>query len=317
MKTLLSYFKRPSRDIHAVAGAASPVLEDDEAADAVEPAVATHDTTGADGPGHVTTDIGGKRYRIESDDNYLDHIRGVFEPHMVQLFDSLVRPSDTVLDIGANIGCTSILFGSRARQVVSFEPSPTTFAFLKKNLDASGLHNVTPLNLGLGKTEGRFELTFSANNRSGGFVSNKTQASAGHQVEAIEIAQGDTFVKGARLDGVDFIKIDVEGFERDVIEGLRDTISTCEPTVTLELNHWCLNVFQRIPIPDFFDFLRGVFPYLYAVDMDDIRDLHNVDDAYHVMYHHVVGGFKYPNIVGAFDPARLQAFAGRFGRTIS
>lgn len=317
MKTLLSYFKRPSRDIHAVAGAASPVLEDDEAADAVEPAVATHDTTGADGPGHVTTDIGGKHYRIESDDNYLDHIRGVFEPHMVQLFDSLVRPSDTVLDIGANIGCTSILFGSRARQVVSFEPSPTTFAFLKKNLDAAGLHNVTPLNLGLGKTAGRFELTFSANNRSGGFVSNKTQASAGHQVEAIEIAQGDTFVKGAHLDGVDFIKIDVEGFERDVIEGLRDTLSTCEPTVTLELNHWCLNVFQRIPIPDFFDFLRGVFPYLYAVDMDDIRDLHNVDDAYHVMYHHVVGGFKYPNIVGAFDPARLQAFAGRFGRTIS
>lgn len=306
---LLSYFKRPT-----------PVSNKDEAADAPEPAMAAPEPTDgpdADGPGHVTTDIGGKRYRIESDDNYLDHIRGVFEPHMVQLFDALVKPSDTVLDIGANIGCTSILFGSRTRQVVSFEPSPTTFGFLKKNLDASGLNNVTALNLGLGKTAGRFELTFSADNRSGGFVSNKTQASAGHQVEAIEIAQGDTFVKGASLDGVDFIKIDVEGFERDVIEGLRDTISTYEPTVTLELNHWCLNVFQRIPIPDFFDFLRGVFPYLYAVDMDDIRDLHNVDDAYHVMYHHVVGGFKYPNIVGAFDPARLQAFGSKFGRTIS
>ncbi len=309
---LLSYFKRPP-----------PVLDKDEAADAPEPAMEAPDAPDApdlpdaDGPGHVTTDIGGKHYRIESDDNYLDHIRGVFEPHMVQLFDSLVTPSDTVLDIGANIGCTSILFGSRARRVVSFEPSPTTFGFLKKNLDASGLNNVTALNFGLGKAEGRFELTFSANNRSGGFVSNKMQASAGHQVEAIEIAQGDTFVQGANLDGGDFIKIDVEGFERDVIEGLRDTLSTCKPTVTLELNHWCLNVFQRIPIPDFFDFLRGVFPYLYAVDMDDIRDLHNGDDAYHVMYHHVVGGFRYPNIVGAFDPARLQAFAGKFGRTIS
>jgi FkbM family methyltransferase len=301
---LLSYFKRSSRVVHAVPDVASPALEQDEAAD-------------AGSFRQVTTDIGGKPYRIESDDNYLDHIRGVFEPHMVQLFDSLVKPSDTVLDVGANIGCTSILFGSRARQVVSFEPSPTTFSFLKKNLAAAGLNNVTPLNLGLGKTAGRFELTFSADNRSGGFVSNKVQASAGHRVEAIDIAQGDTFVKGANLDGVDFIKIDVEGFERDVIEGLRDTLSTYEPTVTLELNHWCLNVFQRIPIPDFFDFLRGVFPYLYAVEVDDIRDLHNVDDAYHVMYHHVVGGFKYPNIVGAFDPARLQAFGSNFGRTIS
>jgi hypothetical protein len=33
---------------------------------------------------HVMTDIGGKQYRIESDDNYLEHIRGTFEPHMVE-----------------------------------------------------------------------------------------------------------------------------------------------------------------------------------------------------------------------------------------
>jgi FkbM family methyltransferase len=266
---------------------------------------------------HVMTDIGGKQYRIESDDNYLEHIRGTFEPHMVELFDALIKPSDTVLDIGANIGCTSILFGTRARRVISFEPSPTTYTFLQKNIQASGLENVTLNNLGLGKTAGRFELTFSVDNRSGGFVSNKQQASAGHQIEAIEIAQGDAFLAESDIGKVDFIKIDVEGFERDVIEGLRETISTSKPTVTLELNHWCLNVLQRTTVPDFFDFLRGVFPYLYAVDTQDIRNLHNPDDAYHVMYRHVAGGFQYQNIVGAFDPAQLEAFGARFGRTIA
>jgi hypothetical protein len=140
---------------------------------------------------------------------------------------------------------------------------------------------------------------------------------AGHQIEAIEIAQGDAFLNDSGIGKVDFIKIDVEGFERDVIEGLRETISTSRPTVTLELNHWCLNVLQRTTVPDFFDFLRGVFPYLYAVDTQDIRNLHNPDDDYHVMFRHVAGGFQYQNIVGAFHPAQLEAFGARFGRTIA
>jgi FkbM family methyltransferase len=285
------------RDRHPPPGAVTPIGDDDDA-------------------GYVMTDIGGKRYRIESDDNYLKHISGVFEPHMVDLFDTLVKPSDTVLDIGANIGCTAILFGNRARNVVCFEPSPTTFKFLQQNVAAAGLINVKPVNLGLGKTAGRFELTFSTDNRSGGFVSNKMQASAGHQIEAIEIAQGDAFMAACGPGRVDFIKIDVEGFERDVIEGLRATIETDRPIVTLELNHWCLNVLQRTTVPDFFDFLRSVFPVLYAVDTNDIRNLHDPSEAYHVMFRHVAGGFQYQNIVAAFEPGQLATFGAKFGRAI-
>ena len=272
---------------------------------------------GANAARYVITDIGGAPYRLESDDDYLEHIQGAFEPHMVELFDTLVRLPDTVLDIGANIGCTSILFGSRARQVVSFEPSPSTYLLLEKNVKAAGLENVMLNNLGLGKNPGRFELTFSPNNRSGGFVSNQVTASAGHQVEAIEIVRGDDFLRHAGIGAIDFIKIDVEGFERDVIEGLRETLAASAPVVTLELNHWCLNVLQRTSVPDFFDFLRSVFPCLYAVDIDDIRNLHDGDDAYHVMFSHVAGGFRYPNIVGAFHPDRLEAFGAKYGRSIA
>jgi FkbM family methyltransferase len=184
-------------------------------------------------------------------------------------------------------------------------------------VQAAELPNIATHNLGLGKTAGRFELTFSTDNRAGGFVSNLMQASKGHQVEAIEIVRGDDFMRGSDIGKVDFIKIDVEGFERDVIEGLAETIATYKPAVTLELNHWCLNVLQRTSVPDFLDFLRSVFPYLYAVESNDIRNLYNPDDAYHVMYRHVAGGFQYPNIVGAFHPAQLEAFGARFGRTIA
>ncbi len=258
----------------------------------------------------VLTCIGARQYRMTSDDKYLDQIKGVFERDIVALFTSLLRRGDHVLDVGANIGCTSLLFSQQAQKVFSFEPSPTTFRLLQRNLDAAGVANVVAANVGLGKGEGSFELTFASDNRSGGFVSNLTTASSGHRVEAIRIVAGDAWLRDERIGQVDFIKIDVEGFERHVIEGLEQTIARCRPVVVLELNHWCLNAFQRTSVPDFLDYLRGVFPLLYAVDGADMRDLHNTDDAYHVMYHHIVNNFRYPNLVGAFDTARLPAAAG-------
>jgi FkbM family methyltransferase len=200
----------------------------------------------------VRTKINGKSYSIASDDDYLDHVEGEFEPEMVSLFKALIQPNNTVLDIGANIGCTSILFGDLARKVYSFEPSPTTHRWLVENVKRAKLNNVEPINLGLGKEAGTFELTFAPNNRSGGFVSNLTSASEGHQVEHITIARGDDFIRERQLNKVDFIKIDVEGFEQSVIEGLAATIVRDQPIVALELNHWCLNAFQRTSVPEFF-----------------------------------------------------------------
>jgi FkbM family methyltransferase len=282
----------------------------------------------------VRSNINEKSYSISSDDDYLDHVEGEFEPEMVSLFKALLQPTDTVLDIGANIGCTSLLFGDLARKVYSFEPSPTTYRWLVENVQRAKLGNVEPLNLGLGKDAGTFELTFAPNNRSGGFVSNLTNASEGHQVEKITIAKGDDFIREHQIAKVDFIKIDVEGFEQSVIEGLAATIARDQPVVALELNHWCLNAFQRTSVPDFFDFLRGVFPYLYAVDMrytsnlrdrlkrellpfrydkKDARNLHDQDAAYHVMYRHILHGSSYPTLVGAFKPTQLNALSSMFG----
>jgi len=286
----------------------------------------------------VHTKIGGKKYEIASDDNYLEHIKGEFEPEMVVLFKSLIRSNDVVLDVGANIGCTSILFGNLAEKVYCFEPSPTTFGYLEKNVKNARLDRVTPVNVGLGKESGMFELTFSQSDRSGGFVSNVTSASQGHQVEQIKIIKGDDFMNESKVPKIDFIKIDVEGFEKSVIEGLSATIARDQPIVVLELNHWCLNALQRTSVPDFFDFLRSVFPHLYAVDMSyvrnfkdrvrrklipslydvkDAKNLHDLNASYHVMNRHILNGFSYPILVGAFDKAQLETFSSTVGVQIS
>lgn len=281
----------------------------------------------------INLKIGKKKYRIVSDDDYLPQMRsGVkssiinliktlilrndFEPKMVKLFQTLIKKDDVVIDVGANIGCTSILFGELANQVISFEPSPTTFNLLQQNIKQSGLENITLLNSALGSNPGVSEITYAESNRSGGFISNKTTITTGHVTEQIEIEKLDNIIHDLNISKLDFMKIDVEGFEKEVIEGARDTINKFQPIIVLELNHWCLNAFQRITIPDFFDYLQSVFPILYAIEGDSYADIYDERDRYIVMYNHIIN-FKFSNIVAAFDKDRLNLFCENYHRYMS
>jgi len=250
-------------------------------------------------------DIGGRVYTIASDDDYLTYVSSGFEPQMVHLFRTLARGSDVILDVGANIGCTAILFSGLAREVHAFEPSPTTFAFLERNVGKAGLGNVLVHNMGLGAEEGSSTLTFSPSNRSGGFVSDRTRAGEGFTVETIEIRRLDDVVPSLGLESLQFIKIDVEGFEGHVLRGGCETLSRFRPVVVLELNHWCLNALQRTSIPEFFDFLRSTFPILLAVDGRSYLDIHDEGERYVVMYHHILH-MRFANIVAAFDEDRVR-----------
>lgn len=257
-------------------------------------------------------DIGGKKYTITSDDDYLENIKNGFEPETVSLFKTLASGSNVALDVGANIGCTALLFGALSKMTYAFEPSPTTFAFLKSNISRSGLNNIVPLNMGLGDEPGESTLTFAPSNRSGGFVSNLTMASSGHTVEKIIIRQLDEVVQSLNISGVDFVKIDVEGFEGHVLRGARQTLNLYKPVVALELNHWCLNAFQRTSVPEFFDLLRSLFPsILLAVDGMNYLDLHDPSESYIVMYHHILH-MRFPTIIGAFEENRLNKFRSEY-----
>ncbi|CAN7332168.1 FkbM family methyltransferase [Variovorax sp. LjRoot84] len=223
-----------------------------------------------------------------------------------------MQPDALALDIGANIGCTGLLLSTLARKVICFEPSPSTFALLRKNIAAGTSGNVEVVNAGLGRADANHEIVFHPSNRSGGFVTD--QHLPGHTVEPIKILQGDSYILAAQLEQpVGFIKIDVEGFELDVIAGLAETIATHKPVVTLELNHWCLNAFRRMSVPDFLDALRARFPVLYAVGKTGAKNLHDPGDAYGVMHEHIVH-FDYPAIVGAFDESQIADFLDRYVR---
>lgn len=250
-------------------------------------------------------EIADRTFEIESDDDYLANMPHRFEPAMTELFRTLIQPQDVVADIGGNIGMTALLFGQLAAKVHAFEPSPSTYAFLSRNVEASGLKTIMTHNIGFGDDQAEHSITFAASNRSGGFVSDAFGPLRGHVTEKIRIDTVDAFF--AARTAPNFIKIDVEGFEPAVLRGAQTTLERARPTVVLELNHFCLNVMHRVTLPDFFDQLRALFPLVLAVENRDtanvrLANLHDPDASYGVMHSHVTT-FAFPNIVVGFDPA--------------
>jgi len=142
--------------------------------------------------------------------------RSDFEPEEVKAFLELLESHDTVLDIGANVGFYSCLAASRGKPVVSFEPSPRNLQFLYRNLWENRFQNTEVFPLGLAKQPGVHRLYGFGGISS--FITGWGQA-AGDRSVLVPVTSLDNIVaqrfEGKRL----LIKIDVEGFELDVLAG--------------------------------------------------------------------------------------------------
>lgn len=131
---------------------------------------------------------------------------------------SYLRPGDTFVDIGANIGTmaleASIKVGSEGK-VFTFEPHPRTFQYLQGNLRLNGIKNTLARNLALGNGNG--EVTYSS--RSDDSQNSVVEGPNGVRVP---IHRLDDLGIGERE--IALIKIDVEGYEKFVIEGAENTL---------------------------------------------------------------------------------------------
>jgi FkbM family methyltransferase len=147
----------------------------------------------------------------------------------------LIRPGDTVLDIGANIGIVTVLMAKLAGKdgrVHSFEPNPRLVERLHQVIDRNQLRNVTVHPMALGSEAGTLELHIPRDNAgAGSLVRNRGR-------ENCEITQ--VLVKPLSsvigAEPVRLIKIDVEGYETEVFRGA-DILLRAQPgAILFELN---------------------------------------------------------------------------------
>jgi len=152
-------------------------------------------------------------------------------------------------------------------------------------------------------------MNYADSNRSGAFVSDSV-VGAGDSA-GIEVRRLDDLAASLDVQAVDFVKMDVEGYERKVIEGGWSTIAANRCVVQLELNAWCLNAMHRTSLPDFLDFLLDRFPLVYGVENGSYADLRKTSVRWLVMHKNIIEQ-RFKEMVVGFDASRLERFYSQY-----
>ena len=166
----------------------------------------------------------------------------------------LVKEGDTVIDIGANLGYytrpLADIVGATG-EVYAVEPVPVIFSVLKRNV--GGRKNVALLNYALGSEERTIEMANDSVAAAGYFGTGRNFVSDG-ELSGDAIRFSAQMVRGSRLFAdlkrIDFIKCDIEGYERIVIPELQPLIERHHPTVLIETDgetrHQIIEMFSQM-----------------------------------------------------------------------
>jgi FkbM family methyltransferase len=143
---------------------------------------------------------------------------GLLEYNDMLFLLHFLRSEDTFLDIGSNVGVYTVLASAEVgAKSIAFEPIPSNFEVLKKNFGLNNLSDLaTPLNIGLGSTEG--SLAFTKSEDTVNHVATKDEINSGDIIEVPIMKLDDVITQYPNSD-VYFMKIDVEGFETEVLRG--------------------------------------------------------------------------------------------------
>tara|TARA_Y200000002_G_scaffold381443_1_gene395497 strand:+ start:1080 stop:1865 length:786 start_codon:yes stop_codon:yes gene_type:complete len=144
------------------------------------------------------------------------------------------------IDIGANTGnYSSLILENTNSKVISFEPLPFVFKKMKKNLSKYS-HRCLFINKGVGATDGNLDIFFNKNSSSFASFSkdaNKVNYVSNKSKLNIQVVTIDGFCRENNIKEIDLLKIDAEGFEKEVIHGALQTIKKIKPKyIQLEFN---------------------------------------------------------------------------------
>lgn len=167
----------------------------------------------------ITVNINGTKYVLVDDESF--HI---VTPRFESWMWNYLKPEegDVFLDVGAHVGKYALqvakIVGEKGT-VIAIEPMPENYDALTRNIKLNGLRNVIPLNIAAWNRECDVKLFIGD---KGGRNSLKYNMGLGHvEVKAKPL---DTVLEELNVNRVDWIKIDVEGAEYEVLQGLEKTL---------------------------------------------------------------------------------------------
>ncbi|HYL75631.1 MAG TPA: FkbM family methyltransferase [Bryobacteraceae bacterium] len=184
-------------------------------------------------------DVGGATVVLNPNDPVISGALtfGVYERPETRFFCAACRPGMTFLDIGANVGYYTALaiprIGGTGR-VIALEPDPENFQYLQATIRANRAANVIAIPKAVGAAAGATVLHTSSSNRGDNRLYPNDLCDGSCEVEVCTV---DDLLGNLGVESVDLIKMDVQGFEGHVLEGMKQTIRR-SPNLTAMIEFW-------------------------------------------------------------------------------
>ncbi|MDT8412163.1 MAG: FkbM family methyltransferase [Vicingaceae bacterium] len=175
-------------------------------------------------------------------DSYLSYLilRGTFENDEIRFVKKILNEKFIFFDIGANVGLFSLIAARRVRVVYSFEPTPKVYERLKENIKLNDFKNIFPHNLALSNKQGVSSLHLNEDSSLDAWnkLSSSNDINKSNITIDVKTVRLDDFLReqSIKLSEDIFIKIDVEGWEKYVLEGAKNLLKEGNPIFLIEFN---------------------------------------------------------------------------------
>jgi len=200
----------------------------------------------------------------------------------VKFLESVAKEGMNVIDIGANIGITSVAIGKRigrGGKLYSFEPVPEYFNILKENVSSNRLENVKVYELAVTDQVGK--APFYQKGLSSGIVFQK-----GAKKFNVSTTTIDRFLNEEKIERIDLINMDCEGSELLVLNGAKETLCKNRVKIFCEIHHDFLKQLDQ-SVEDLVEYLQGLEFQVQSVCLNELKLGNSFENCEYIYTHNL------------------------------
>ena len=187
-------------------------------------------------------DFYGLRYEGNLNNNidFNIYFYGAFEKPLLfflrDVFTMLPGEQGVFVDIGANVGQHSLFMAAQGAQVHAFEPFRTVREQFMRQIERNRLDNISVHPVGLSNENTRLPFFAPTGTNAGiGSFDARSVSKGNIRTGELQLARGDEYFPHHGIDRIDLVKVDVEGYEKRVLQGLRESLARERPIIVCEI----------------------------------------------------------------------------------
>lgn len=194
----------------------------------------------------------------------------LWEPHITRFLNRNLSEDSIFVDVGSNYGYHSINSAKLCHSIYSFEPQKHIYDIQLKSIQFNNINNIYTFNTAIGSYDGHTTMTPIDYNHPS---VNIGDLSIGENGQSVEIKTLDSI----NINRVNFIKIDVQGYEKYVLEGAKNLIYSNYPTIIIEMEEHQLRRFNY-GVVTLFELIKNLGYHIYFLEYHYPSD--------HICVHH-------------------------------